>query len=103
MRGDPDIGQELTKPNRRMARQTLQHILEACEWIDVMASAAPHQTVESSRGTAPPITSSEHVALSSNGLSTEASFRDVVIDAQIAVAGVGLHGFRGHHGGRAAG
>ena len=90
MRGDPDIGQELTKPNRRMATQTLQHILEVGEWIDVMATAAPHQTVESSRGAAAPITCNEHVVLSSNGLSTEASFPDVVIDAQIAVAGVGL-------------
>ena len=33
MRDDPDIGQEVTKPNRGLARQTLQHSLEVGEMI----------------------------------------------------------------------
>jgi hypothetical protein len=41
MRGDPDIGQELTRPNRRMARQTLQHKprSQAREWLQAGLTA----------------------------------------------------------------
>ena len=86
---DPGIGQEFAEPIGGMRRQTLQDILEVGERIDLMTLATAHQAVQGRRRPAAPVTPDEQVILPSDGLSTQAPFRDVVVDAQLAIEGVG--------------
>ena len=59
VRRDPGIGQEFPKLIARMRRQTLQHILEVGERIDLMTLAAPHEAIQSGRRPAAAITPNE--------------------------------------------
>ena len=89
-RGDPHVGQELAKPIGGMGRQSFQDVFEVSERIDLMTLARSHQAVQGCRRPAPSITPYEQVVLAPDGLRTHTPFRDVVVDAQLTIAGIGL-------------
>src|SRR5262245_227444 len=73
-----------------MARQPLQEVFQVGEWIDLMAPAAAHQAIQRRRSPAATVTPDEQVVLATDGLRTQTPLRDIVVDAQLAIAGVGL-------------
>jgi hypothetical protein len=73
-----------------MGGQLLHDVLEVGERVDSVTLTAPHQAVQGRRRPVASVTFDEQVVLAPDGLSTQTPFRDVVVDAQLAVASVGL-------------
>jgi hypothetical protein len=86
IRGDPGVGQEFAEPIGGMGRQPLQDVFQVGERIDPVTLAASHQAIQGRRRPAASVAPDEQVVLATDGLSTQAPLRDVVVYAGLPVA-----------------
>jgi hypothetical protein len=87
---EPRVGQQLREPVDRMSRQSLEHILQVGERIAPEPLAAADEAIQDRRRPAAPVTPDEEEVLPTEGLSPQRPLGEVVVDAQLAVAGVRL-------------